>query len=66
MSRQPESQLSLVPSQQGSCATLQAGLVQVSNQSQATLGGESIVDEESALEKELKDILHNQLMASSY
>ena len=52
MSRQPESHEMVGESQRWSCATLEAGVAQVANQSQPVLDGH---DDEAELLKQLQD-----------
>ena len=58
MSRQPESHEMVDGSQRWSCATLEAGVAQVANQSQPDLDGHD--EEEAALLKQLQDSFYLQ------
>ena len=63
MSRQPESHDLLGESQRWSCATLEAGVQQVANQSQPVLGSEE--EQEAELLQQLKDRFYLSILVSS-
>jgi hypothetical protein len=64
MSRQPESHELLGESQRWSCATLEAGVQQVANQSQPVLGSHE-EEEEAELLQQLKDRFYLSILVSS-
>ena len=65
MSRQPESHELLGESQRWSCATLEAGVQQVANQSQPVLGSHEEEEEEAELLQQLKDRFYLSILVSS-